>query len=103
MKRLLIIDDEPYIVNSIYELFLENKQMELDIYKAYSGMEALELLKKAKIDIVLSDIKMPGMDGLELLKEIHSFWPFCKVIFLTAYDRFDYIHEANKDGISYIP
>lgn len=102
MYRLLIVDDEPFIVDWVYELFQQNHELELDIYKAYSGLEAISLLKRAKVDIVLSDIKMPDMDGLQLLKEINSSWPMCKVIFLTAHNEFEYAHIASKGGASYL-
>lgn len=102
MYRLLIVDDEPIIVDWLYDLFLASG-LDLDIYKAYSGIEALEWLKRAKIEIVLSDIKMPGMTGLQLTQHIHSSWPSCKVIFLSAYDNFDYVYEAiKKEGIRYL-
>lgn len=102
MYRILIIDDEPYIVDWVYELFQQYSELELDIYKAYSGLEALDLLRRAKIDIVLTDIQMPDMNGIELLKEIRASWPMCKVIFLTAHDEFEYAHAANKDGVTYL-
>jgi two-component system, response regulator YesN len=70
MYRLLIVDDEPYIVDWVYELFQQNQELDLDIYKAYSGLEALDLLSRAKVDIVLTDIRMSDMDGLQLLEEI---------------------------------
>jgi two-component system, response regulator YesN len=102
MYRLLIVDDEPYIVDWIYELFKQNQELELDIYKAYSGLEALDLLRRAKIDIVMTDINMPDMNGLQLLKEIKDCWPMCKIIFLTAYNDFEYAHIANKGGVTYL-
>lgn len=102
MYRLLIIDDEPYIVNWVYELFQQHQELDLDIYKAYSGSEALELLRKAKIDIVLTDINMPDINGLELFNQIRQSWPLCKVIFLTAHDEFEYAHIANKGGVTYL-
>ncbi len=102
MYRLLIIDDEPYIVEWVYELFQQHQELDLDIYKAYSGLEALDLLRRAKIDIVLTDIEMPDMNGLELLAEINRSWPLCQVIFLTAYDEFEYAHIASKGGATYL-
>jgi len=102
MYRLLIIDDEPFIVDWVYELFLQNQELDLDIYKAYSGLEALDLLRRAKIDIVLTDIRMPDMDGIQLLKEIRASWPLCKVIFLTAHSEFEYARAANKDGVTFL-
>ncbi len=102
MLRLLIIDDEPYIVDWVYGLFDHNDLFDFDIQKAYSGTEALDYMKRARIDIVLTDICMPGMDGILLLQEIRSNWPDCRVIFLTAHDEFEYAHIANKDGVAYI-
>ena len=102
MYRLLIIDDEPYIVDWVYELFQQHQELDLDVYKANSGFEALDLLGRAKMDIVLTDISMPEMDGIQLLKEIRGSWPMCKVIFLTAHSEFEYAHAANKDGVTYL-
>lgn len=94
MFRLLIVDDEEIIVNSLYEVFKSLNEIELDVYKAYSAQEAMGWLSRTRIDIVLTDIMMPEMDGLKLLEEIHKRWPFCKVIFLTGYEKFDYIYNA---------
>lgn len=66
MYRLLIVDDEHHIVDWLYELFQENNEMELDIFKAYTAKSALRILERQRIDVVLSDIRMPGMDGFEL-------------------------------------
>jgi two-component system response regulator YesN len=101
MFRLLIVDDEPFVVDWIYELF-QQQELELDIYKAYSAAEALGLLKRARIDIVLTDISMPDMDGLALLREIQENWPYCRVIFLTAHHEFEYAHIANRSGVAYL-
>lgn len=102
MLRLLVIDDEPFIVDWIHELFSQCETLDLDIQKAYSAAEALEYLNRAKIDIVLTDIQMPDMDGIQLMKAIKASWPACRVIFLTAHDEFEYAHIASKDGVTYI-
>ena len=103
MYKLLIVDDEPQIVDWLYELLQEIGHIELVIYKAYSGTAALEWLNKTKIDIVLTDICMPGISGLQLLEKIHNNWPGCKVIFLTGYSEFDYIYTAiQHEGVSYL-
>ncbi|WP_314591014.1 response regulator [Paenibacillus terrigena] len=98
MHRLLIVDDVPIIVDNLSESLLEEVPLDVEIYKAYSGMEALEILMKNKIDIVLSDIKMPHMEGIALLQEIKTQWPNCKVIFLTSYNDFDYVQSAISLG-----
>ncbi|HEY0828584.1 MAG TPA: response regulator [Bacilli bacterium] len=94
MYRLLIIDDEPVILDGMVDLFQNAEHLNLEIYKANTAMEALIWLERTKIDIVLSDIKMPGMNGLELQKEIHRQWPHCKVIFLTGHDDFHFVQTA---------
>jgi two-component system response regulator YesN len=103
LHRLLIVDDEEIIVNGLYEIFSSLKHLDLDIYKAYSGEEAIEWLGRTRIDIVLSDIRMPEIDGLQLLEEIHRSWPQCRVIFLTGYNEFEYVYKAiQHNGVSYI-
>ncbi|MFC0470738.1 response regulator [Halalkalibacter kiskunsagensis] len=94
MYRLLIVDDEEIIADGLYEVFSRLMPDELDVCKAYSGKEALDWLSRTRIDIVLTDIAMPGIDGLELMERIESYWPRCKVIFLTGHSRFDYTYRA---------
>lgn len=103
MNRLLLVDDEKEIVDWLYELFKETPGLELDVYKALSGYEALDILGRTKIDVVISDIRMPGMNGLQLLEMIRGRWPLCRVVFLTGYNEFDYVYAAIKyEGVSYL-
>ncbi len=104
MFRLLIVDDEPVIVEGLCDYINKNcEKYELDILKAYSGDDALEILSTRKIDVVLTDIKMPGISGIDLMNNIRGNWPGCRVIFLTGYDEFDYVYEAIKnDGVKYL-
>ena len=95
MKQLLIVDDEHHIVNWLADLF-EGLHLDLSIYTAYNGEDALQLLRNIKIDIVLLDIRMPGMNGIEVSENILADWPGCHIIFLTGYNQFDYIYYANK-------
>lgn len=100
MYRILVVDDEPYIVDSISAMLMDMNDIELDVYPAYSAYEALGLLEQRKYDVVFSDIQMPGMTGLEMQRNINALWSRCKVIFLTGYDHFDYIQSAMKQGAS---
>lgn len=93
--NILIVDDERYIVNYLLSLVEENIKEEAYIEKAYSAPEALNILSATKIDLILLDIHMPGCTGLELAKKVKSSWPRCHIIFLTAYDNFEYVYQAN--------
>jgi two-component system, response regulator YesN len=94
MYRLLVVDDEAFITDGLARLLQGVREHELDVYRAYSALEALEFLNRASVDIVVTDIQMPGMSGLELLKEIYSRWPSCRVIFLTGHNEFEYAYQA---------
>lgn len=94
MYRLLIADDEEIIVNGLYDIFSNLEDLELDVYKAYSGEEAIQWLGRTRIDIALTDINMPEIDGLQLLDEIKKRWPWCRVIFLTGHSEFNYAYKA---------
>lgn len=99
MQRLLITDDESIIVDGLYEMFSEYAEsLELELYRAYSGEEAIKRLAETRIDIVLTDIHMPEISGLEVLKYAKSTWAHCKVIMLTGYNDFKYIQEAVRGG-----
>lgn len=94
MYRLLLVDNEEMIVNNLYEIFHGIPELDLDVYKAYSGEEAIEWLNRTRIDIVVTDIHMPGMTGLQLMEEIFRSWPQCKVILLTGHNEFEYVYKA---------
>lgn len=98
MYRLLIVDNERHVVDGLFELFTNETRLNVEVYRAYHPEEALNWLGRTKMDIVLSDIRMPGMDGLQLQKLIVKQWPLCKVIFLTGYSDFDYIQDAMRHG-----
>jgi len=103
MYRLMIVDDEHHIVDWLFDLFMEIPELDLDIIKAFSGSEALRILESNKIDIILSDVRMPGMNGLELLDKVYENWPGSKMIFLTGYNDFDFVYKAIKhEGVSYL-
>lgn len=94
--RLLIVDDEHYIVNYLAALVEAHAPEDLEVYKCYSGMEALELSKTMKIHLALLDIRMPGLSGIETASRIRTSDPDFRVIFLTAFDNFEHIYAADK-------
>lgn len=94
MLKLLIVDDMPIIADGLYALFREEQRLPLEVYKAYSAPEAFAIMQDRAIDIIVSDIKMPEVSGLELLRRVKRLQPQCKVIFLTSYHDFDFAREA---------
>ena len=69
MRRVMIVDDEPIIVQGLLSMLGES-ELDIDLYGAYSGEEALSLLSQTRMDIVVSDVRMPGMDGFQLMNKI---------------------------------
>ncbi|MEN6440439.1 MAG: response regulator [Syntrophobacter sp.] len=80
--RVLIVDDEPDFLETIVKRLLKRQ---VDATGAGSGEEALEVLKTQSFDVVILDVRMPGMDGIETLKEIKRKSPLTEVIMLTGH------------------
>lgn len=96
--RVLIVDDEDIIREGLCSsISWENLGMVV-IGKAEEGMEALEFFREDTPDIVITDIKMPFMDGLELIEEIRKDYPETFIIIISGYDQFDYAQKAIKMG-----
>lgn len=103
MYNLLIIDDEPLILESLYQMVLKQKKDQLYLFKATNGLQALELFEKHHIDIMMTDICMPGMDGIRLREIVLEHWPDCQTIFLTGQKEFALARRAVMPGvISYV-
>lgn len=98
MYQVLIVDDEPIIRKSIMNLIDWGEyQMEL-AGEAYNGKDALDMIKEKDIDLVFTDIKMPVMDGLELMKQASALKSDLKFVVLSAYDEFEIVRLAYKLG-----
>lgn len=96
-NRIIVVDDEHDIIDSLREN-LESK--DLDVLIAQSGEEALKLLKMTPVDIILSDIKMPGMSGLELAYEVGQIQnrsPYLIYVTATLLDVQE-MYQAGADG-----
>lgn len=94
MYNILMVDDEPMIVDSLYEFMVSQSIADYEYLKAYSANKALELAGHVRIDIAVLDIEMSGMNGLELGEKLKSIHSHCRIIYLTAYARFDYVYAA---------
>jgi two-component system response regulator YesN len=99
MMKILLADDEKYDRETVKHIIKENFLEELEIYEAKNGREAIELSESIRPDIVIIDIKMPGIDGIQALKEMSVTLPNLYSIILTAYDYFDFALEAVKINV----
>ncbi len=95
MNRILIVDDEPSVRYSFKKLLKEDHY---DVLEAANGVDALRLLPKERPDLIVMDIEMPGMTGLEAIRRIKEINPQLPVIIMTAYGTTDRVIEAMKLG-----
>lgn len=96
--RLLIADDEKNIRNGLLS-FPWNTIGIQKVYQAENGLEALEILERKQIDIVISDIKMPGLSGLELAEFVQKNSLDTAVVLLTGFSEFEYAQKALRNGV----
>jgi len=95
--RILIVDDERLICEWLQFCIKENPEYEI-VGIANNGEQALKMYKEFEPDLVLSDIKMPVMDGLTMLKEVKKINSSAFVILLTAFSDFNYVREAMREN-----
>jgi two-component system response regulator YesN len=99
MFKVFIADDDPAIVRGLMKV-INWEEYGLDISgTAYNGLEALKFIVSSSPDIVITDIKMPYMDGLELISRVKQIAPQTRFIVLSGYDDFIYLKESIKLGI----
>ncbi|MGA8941983.1 MAG: response regulator [Thermoactinomyces sp.] len=94
-KKILVVDDQYGIRLLLQEVFSKEN---IHIFQASNGKKALEIIQAEKPDLILLDMKMPGMDGLELLRRLRKFNTEAKVIMMTAYGELDMVAEASRLG-----
>jgi len=93
--RILLVDDEKDFSEM---LSLRLKEMGEKVTIVFNGKECLEILKKKKIDVIILDIRMPGMDGIEVLKQVRKKYPLIEVIMLTGHGSTETAVEGMKLG-----
>ncbi len=97
--RILAVDDEKTIRWGIIKI-LEDNFSSIDIHDAKNGEEALTLFKEHGADIIITDIKMPVMDGVEFMKEVRRLSTTVRIVVLSGFDDFSYARAALQNGAS---
>ncbi|WP_162848371.1 response regulator transcription factor [Paenibacillus nanensis] len=98
MLTLLIVDDEPRQVKAL-SVIIAKKRPDYRIIEKTDAEEAWSVIEKESIDAVLTDIRMPGTDGLALLERIHQYRPEMMTVLISGYAQFDYAKQAIQHGV----
>ncbi|UKS30951.1 response regulator [Paenibacillus sp. HWE-109] len=99
--RLLIVDDEPIIRNGLTKMAQEYAHSFDAIETAVNGLEAMERIAQAEPDILLTDIRMPKMDGLELCQNVQANYPHILMVVISGYGDFDYAQKCLSYGVKH--
>ena len=99
-KKILIADDEQRLLDSM-KVVIEGLDDEVEVYSANNGKQALELMKRSDIDLLITDIYMPEMDGLELIREVQRKYSSIKILGMSGAGS-HYLGVAKSFGASYV-
>ena len=103
MYRVMLADDEGIVLDSLKMIINRNFSGQCQIETAKTGRDVIELAETFRPDVAFMDIQMPGINGIEAIREIQKSNPSVEFIILSAYDKFDYAKEAiNLRVLEYI-
>jgi two-component system response regulator YesN len=98
--NIIVVEDETRVRESIASFIMEFGHTYCLTGCASNGFEALKLFEQRQINVVLTDIEMPKMDGLRLVEQISEYWPDTKIVILSGYDKFEYVRMAMQHGVT---
>ena len=98
--QVLLVDDEHFLRQSLRRRFEETADDFRVVAEASNGQEALEAMKQHDIQVVITDIRMPVMDGLALAASIHEIYPDVRTVILSGYAEFEYARKAIRSGVT---
>lgn len=101
MYKVLLVDDERIILTGISRIVNWNSCGTELAGTARNGLEAMDFIAAAPPDIIISDIRMPGMDGLELVAKVKAINPNIRFILLSGFSEFDYAKTAMQYGVKH--
>jgi DNA-binding NarL/FixJ family response regulator len=97
MIRVMIADDQKIVREGLKMILSLHKEIQI-VAEAENGQKLLDMLQNKCVDVILMDIRMPVMDGIEATKKIKSLYPKIKIIILTTFDEDDYVFNGLKNG-----
>lgn len=98
MTRVLLVEDHGLIRKGLADIILGMQGEQFELEEAASAEAALEILREQPVDILISDIRLPGLSGLELLERVAQQAPQVRRVLISAYDRFDYACQGMRLG-----
>jgi YesN/AraC family two-component response regulator len=100
MKKVLLVDDERWVRTALkWTINKLNLPLQV-VHECQNGLEALDWIKMNEVDLILTDIQMPVMDGLALVKELSSLNGAYDVIVISVHDEFQFIQQAMRSGVT---
>jgi len=96
-RRILFVDDEIHILKSLTRVFIDT---DYQIFTANSGANALSILRDQEVDLIVSDMRMPNMDGYELLYKVKTEYPDIQRVILSGYADEKLIYKALQQNIA---
>lgn len=101
IPKIMIVDDEEDLRKTLNKFISE--RLNCEVYEAKSGYEAIERIKEKGCDLMLLDYKMPGISGLEVLKEARKITPDAFIFIITRWDSHEVFNQIVSQGAEYIP
>ncbi|SOC21099.1 LuxR family two component transcriptional regulator [Ureibacillus xyleni] len=97
--HILLVEDQTIVRNGLKMIVEQDEQFQI-VAEASNGLEALKALERFHIDLILMDVRMPEMNGIEATKRIRNLYPEMKILILTTFDDEEYAYQTLKDGAS---
>ena len=98
-NKILIVDDHGVVIEGIRSRFQDQEEFEV-VGEAFNGRQALELVESLRPEVVIMDISMPELNGVEATKQIKQLFPETSIVIYTMFEREEYVIELFKAGIS---
>lgn len=99
LKKILVVDDDFLIRKWLCLLIQQSQKCQAEIFQAENGQKALDILLQEHMDLVITDIKMPLIDGVELVRQVHKMVSPPQIAVLSSYDDYSYVRATLKEGV----